>query len=73
VCAVFDGNGNYIKGNQKAVELRLKDENLEQRLVRGLNVMSDLDVASGPYMIRIVVRDGEGQQMGAANAVVEIP
>ena len=30
VCALFDGNGNYLKGTQKVVELRLKDENLEQ-------------------------------------------
>jgi hypothetical protein len=34
VCALFDGNGNYIKGTQKVVELRLKDENLEQRRPR---------------------------------------
>jgi hypothetical protein len=73
VCALFDGNGNYIKGTQKVVELRLKDENIEERLTRGVNVSSDFDVKSGPYMIRIVVRDAEGKQMGAANGVVEIP
>jgi VWFA-related protein len=73
VCALFDGNGNYIKGTQKVVELRLKDENIEERLTHGVNVISDFDVKSGPYMIRIVVRDAEGHQMGAANGVVEIP
>jgi hypothetical protein len=31
VCALFDGDGNYIKGAQKVVELRLKDESLERR------------------------------------------
>jgi hypothetical protein len=36
-------------------------------------VNSDFDVKSGPYMIRVVARDAEGQQMAAANGVVEIP
>jgi len=73
VCALFDGNGNYIKGTQKVVELRLKDESLERRRALGVTVNADFDVKSGPYMIRTVVRDSEGQQMAAANGVVEIP
>ena len=73
VCALFDGNGNYIKGTQKVVELRLKDESLDQRRAQGVNVISDFDVKSGPYMIRIVVRDAEGRQMATANGTVEIP
>ena len=73
VCALFDGNGNFIKGTQKVVELRVKDDNLEQRLARGVTVSSDFDVKSGPNMIRIVVRDAEGRQMATANRTVEIP
>ena len=73
VCALFDGNGNYVKGTQKVVELRVKDENLEQRLTRGVTVSSDFDVKSGPYMIRVVLRDAEGRQMATANGVAEIP
>jgi VWFA-related protein len=73
VCALFDGNGNYIKGTQKVVELRLKDENLERRRAAGVTVNSNFDVKIGPYMVRVVVRDAEGRQMAAANGVVEIP
>ncbi|HEY1218517.1 MAG: VWA domain-containing protein [Bryobacteraceae bacterium] len=73
VCALFDANGNYIKGTQKMVELRLKDENLERRRKAGITVNSELDVKSGPYMIRVVVRDAEGHLMAAANGAVEIP
>jgi len=73
VCALFDGNGNYLKGTQKVVELRLRDETLDQRLTRGVTVSSDFDVKSGPYTIRVVARDAEGRQMAAANGVVEIP
>jgi len=73
VCALFDGNGNYVKGTQKVVELRLKDEDVDHRRSLGLTVDSDFDVKSGSYMIRVVARDAEGQQMAAANDTVEIP
>ncbi len=73
VCALFDSNGNYIKGTQKVVELRLKDENLDRRRTQGVTVINDFDVQIGAYMIRVVVRDAEGRQMAAANGVVEIP
>jgi hypothetical protein len=73
VCALFDRNGNYVKGTQKVVELRLKDESLERRRNLGITVNSDLDVKAGAYMIRVVVRDAEGKQMAATNGVVEIP
>jgi len=73
VCALFDSNGNYLKGVQKVVELRVKDENVERRRDRGLTMNSDFEVKSGAYMIRVVARDTEGQQMAAANDTVEIP
>ena len=73
VCALFDGNGNYLKGVQKVVELRVKDENIEHRRSLGLTVNNDFDVQSGAYMIRVVARDAEGRQMAAANDTVEIP
>jgi VWFA-related protein len=73
VCALFDGNGNYLKGAQKVVELRLKDENLERRRSLGLTMISDFDVKRGAYMIRVVARDAEGRQVAAANDTVEIP
>jgi len=73
VCALFDGNGNYLRAIQKVVELRLRDESLARRLARGVTVTSDFNVASGPYLIRIVVRDAEGRQMATANGTVEIP
>ena len=73
VCALFDGNGNYLKGVQKVVELRLKDENVEHRRALGLSMISDFDVKRGAYMIRVVARDAEGRQMATANDIVEIP
>jgi VWFA-related protein len=72
VCALFDGNGNYLEGVQKIVELRLKDENVEHRRRLGLTMTSDFNVKRGAYMIRVVARDAEGLQMAAANDTVEI-
>jgi len=65
VCALFDSNGNYLKGTEKVVELRLKDENVEHHVTR-LTMNTDFDVKSGAYMIRVVARDAEGQQMATA-------
>ena len=73
VCALFDSNGNYLKGTEKVVELRLKDENVEHHRDLGLTMNTDFDVKSGAYMIRVVARDAEGQQMATANDTVEIP
>jgi VWFA-related protein len=70
---VFDRNGNYITGMQKVVELRLKDPTLEKLLNSGITVRTNFDVAPGSYVVRLVVRDSEGQTMAARNGVVEIP
>ena len=71
--ALFDRNGNYVAGNQKILEMRLKDETLEKRADTGFTVRSSFDVKPGTYLVRLVVRDAEGQQMSAANGAVEIP
>jgi VWFA-related protein len=70
---VFDRNGNYITGMQKVVEMRLQDATLERVLNTGITVKTNFDVAPGSYVIRLVVRDSEGQTMAARNGVVEIP
>jgi VWFA-related protein len=71
--AVFDRNGNYVTGNQKILEMRLRDETLELRGDTGFTVRSTFDVKPGPYLVRLVVRDSEGQQMSATNGSVDIP
>ena len=73
VSGLFDRNGNYVTGIQKRIEMRLLDETLENRLGSGLTVRTSFDVKPGSYMIRVVVRDDEGQLMAAENGAVEIP
>jgi hypothetical protein len=72
VAGLFDRNGNYVIGNAKKIEMRLKDETL-QKPNPGLTIRTSLDVKPGRYMIRLVVRDSEGQLMSAQNGAVEIP
>jgi VWFA-related protein len=73
VGGVFDRNGNYISGNQKTIEMRLKDHTLETMQQYGVTAKTNLDLASGSYVVRLVVRDSEGQLISAQNSVVEIP
>ena len=71
VYGLFDRNGNYTQGIKKVVELRLKDETLE-RLGQGVTVRTSFDVKPGTYLIRLVVRDAEGQKLTATNGAVDI-
>ncbi len=73
VTGLFDRNGNMISGWIKTVDLRFKDENLEARVNGGLQVKTSFDVPPGKYVVRLVVRDSEGQAMAAKNGVVDVP
>lgn len=70
---IFDRNGNFVKGIQKVVEMKLRDQTLDTLPDAGITVKSNLDVPIGEYVVRLVVRDSEGQIMSALNSAVTIP
>jgi len=72
VASAFDRNGNFVTGIQRVIELRLRDQTLDS-VTSGITVKTTLDVTPGSYLVRLVVRDSEGQTMSARNGVVEIP
>ena len=72
VSAIFDRNGNYVTGIEKILQLHLKDETLAYRMGSGLSVKSNFDVKPGGYLVRLVVRDAQGQ-IAAENGAVQIP
>jgi VWFA-related protein len=72
VSALFDRNGNFISGTQKVLQIHLKDETLESRLNSGVTLKSSFDVKPGRYIVRLVVRDADGQ-LAAQSTAVEIP
>jgi VWFA-related protein len=74
VATLFDTNGNFLVGTEKLVQLRLRDETvarLDQK--PPVVILTDFDVKPGAYLVRLVVRDAEGQQITAENAAVEVP
>jgi VWFA-related protein len=71
--AIFDENGNFITGGEKVLEMRLLDPTLARLDRTGLTVKSSFDIKPGTYLVRMVVRDGEGAQMAAKNGAVTIP
>jgi VWFA-related protein len=73
VSALFDRNGNYLKGEEKIFQMSWKDETLESKLGSGITVKTSFDVKPGTYRVRLIVRDAEGQSMTAENSAVEIP
>ena len=73
VAAVFDRNGILVSSMQKDVEMRLKDQTFDAWVQKGVLMKTSFDVVPGSYVIRLVVRDTEGQTMAARNGVVEIP
>jgi VWFA-related protein len=73
VVGLFDQNGNYLSAYQKDIELRLKDETLARWLKSGIETATDFEVKPGKYLVRLVVRDSEGQSMAQQSTGVDIP
>jgi VWFA-related protein len=73
VGGVFDPDGKYVVGTQKIVDLKFRDQTLDALPEAGITVKTNLDVASGSYIVRLVVRDSAGNVMSALNSSVVIP
>jgi hypothetical protein len=70
---VFDENGNFVSGSEKILEMKLLDATLARLGRSGITVKSSFDVKPGSYLVRLVVRDKEGELMAARNGAVVIP
>jgi VWFA-related protein len=73
VSALFDRNGKVVTGLVKHLDLRLRDESLQYRLAHGVTFRMGLEAKPGSYVVRVVVRETEGQLMSAINRAVDIP
>jgi hypothetical protein len=73
VAGLFDANGNYIEGIEKVIQMHLREQTLAALDSSGISVEQRFIVAPGRYVVRVVVRDGEGGTMASRNAGVEIP
>jgi VWFA-related protein len=73
VTGLFDNDGNFVTGIQKTIEMRLLDDTLQKRAGSGISIKSSFPVHAGRYVVRMVVRDSEGQTMASQSSLVEIP
>jgi VWFA-related protein len=73
VSGIFDRNGNFLQAVTKKISMRLKDETLAGKVNSGIAVHAGFKLAPGRYLVRLVVRDSEGETMAAQNGAVEIP
>ena len=73
VVGLFDRNGNFIQASEKSLEMRLRDVTLQTKLGSGVTIRHSFDVKTGGYVIRVVLRDTQGQLLAAENSSVEIP
>jgi VWFA-related protein len=73
VIAVFDRDGHLVSGQEKALQLKLRDQTLERYLQTGISLKLSFDVKPGTYLVRSVVRESEGGQISSLNRTVEIP
>ncbi len=74
VASLFDNNGNFLVGAQKILQLRLKDETV-QRIEHDppITIKTTFDVKPGTYVVRLVARDAEAQEITAQNGAVTVP
>jgi hypothetical protein len=73
VAGLFDRNGNILSAIQKILSMKLREETFAARVATGVAVKTNFDVQPGKYLVRVVVRDSEGEMMSARNSIVEIP
>jgi hypothetical protein len=73
ITALFDRNGNYLKSEGKTVDMHLRDATLSELMRSGINFKNSFDVQLGTYVVRSVVREGEGSLTSTLNQTVEIP
>jgi hypothetical protein len=72
VTVLFDGNGKYLTAQEKTLEMRLLDTTLARLSPSGLTLKISFDVKPGTYMVRQVVRDGQGAQISGISRSVQI-
>jgi len=72
VSALFDRNGNLADATEKVLTMQLRDETLASKVDNGLTVRTQFTVKPGTYLVRLVVRDSEGQMLSAQNSAVTI-
>lgn len=73
VAGIYDGDGKWVRGEQKRVDLELPDAQLQDMRDRGVGLRETFLLNPGTYLLRLVVEDSEDHHLGAINREVKIP
>ena len=73
VAGIYDGNGKWVSGEQKRIDLKLPDAQLQDMRARGVGLKETFQLNPGTYRLREVVQDFEDRHLGAINLEVKIP
>lgn len=69
VAAVFGPAGEMIRSVSKLVDLRLSDDQIDAARRSGITVKSAFEMTPGPYLVRVVLRDKQGNMFARGEQV----
>jgi VWFA-related protein len=72
ISALMDPQGNFVSGEESAIDLALKDATLKQYLEGGLNLATKLQVPKGSYRLREVLQVAGDGKITSATLPVEV-
>ena len=73
VAGLFGEDGRLaVNGVAKTINLAFRDETLAAGKANSLETKLAFGAPPGKYILRLVVRDSEGEMIGARNSAVEI-
>ncbi|MGH9734284.1 MAG: VWA domain-containing protein [Candidatus Acidiferrales bacterium] len=71
--ALFDGDGNYVSGEKKTVNMRLSGATLRRLKNTGASLTATVTVKSGSYLVRGVLLDANSQRLGSGTENITVP
>ncbi len=71
--AVIDGSSKFVTGAEHKLALRFKPDTLEAIKMRGLRLMTQVQLPPGRYQMRVASAEQEGKTSGTVLYDIEIP
>jgi VWFA-related protein len=70
----FDADGHQVDGIDRTYQFHIPQDGYDEVLKKGLVYSAHVPVKkSGPYQMRVVVRDDTTQQLGSATQFIDVP
>ena len=73
VVMVYDENDKHLEGSEQKVELNLSESSYLTMLRHGFTSKTDMELPSGAYRIKVMVREGNQTRMGSLEQMVTLP